>query len=376
MLFLLVSPLSIIFGEIYTRIMLNVNVDSKQDYYSTDSIVGFKFKPDSVGFQTGREYNVEYSINANGIRDRDYGPKPKGVYRILLLGDSFAVSHGLSIEHSLSRQIENALESLNSGEYGIDKFEVINAALGGYSPYNYLQAYDRWVDVFEVDMIIVALSPDDYDSSNAKAKYLIIDGSIHGKYFGDTKPPESEGFSILKLRKTLSWNSEMYVLLRNYLYYNDTVGSLKRLLDRRAPPRSNQFLQYQAPLADQFKKGWGQAFSYLRRLNNKAKQDGVDVVVTRIPLKAEIVPESLKEELLRHGLTKSEVNLKRVDMLVSEFCESEGIPFIEISSTMATAQREVSTYFEYDGHWNSVGVGVGASEIAERILNSGALGLD
>ena len=71
-----------------------------------------------------------YYINSLGLRDREYGPKKEGVFRILLLGDSFSVSHGLPIEESLSRQMEKTLQEIADKEGKTIKFEVVNGAVG------------------------------------------------------------------------------------------------------------------------------------------------------------------------------------------------------------------------------------------------------
>ena len=99
--------------------------------------------------------------------------KENGVFRVLLLGDSFSVSHGLRIEDSLSKQLERALQDNVDASSKHTRIEVINAAIGGYSPYNYWRAYQKWAPVFHPDIVVVGLSPDDYDNDNEYASYLI-----------------------------------------------------------------------------------------------------------------------------------------------------------------------------------------------------------
>jgi hypothetical protein len=71
------------------------------------------------------------------------------------------IGDGLPIEVSLSRQMERALQAgADSDEMSV-KFEVINAAIGGYSPYNYWKAYRRWAPVLNPDVVVVGVSPDD-----------------------------------------------------------------------------------------------------------------------------------------------------------------------------------------------------------------------
>jgi hypothetical protein len=167
LLILVMAPFALVWGELFTRTLFPQNVDSRMNIFEADPVIGYTYKPGAKTFEKGREYNALYQINSLGLRDREYGPKEEGVFRVLLLGDSFSASHGLPIEDSLSRQLERALQAEVDPETVSLKIEVINAAAGGYSPYNYWKAYRRWAHIFKPDVVVVGLSPDDYDSSNA-----------------------------------------------------------------------------------------------------------------------------------------------------------------------------------------------------------------
>lgn len=65
---------------------------------------------------------VEYQMSSQMLRDREYGPRPKGVLRVAGVGDSFAAGEGVPVERSLFKQIE---ADLGAG------YEVVNAAQPG-----------------------------------------------------------------------------------------------------------------------------------------------------------------------------------------------------------------------------------------------------
>jgi len=69
------------------------------------------------------------TVNSDGFRGRDYSvDKPKGVYRIVVLGDSFTEGLGVNDNETFSYYLEQMLNALNiSGK----KFEVLNLAVGG-----------------------------------------------------------------------------------------------------------------------------------------------------------------------------------------------------------------------------------------------------
>jgi hypothetical protein len=127
---------------------------------------------------------------------------------------------------------------------------------GGYSPYNYWKAYFRWAPVFKPDVVIIGLSPDDYDCRNEDSQYLIEDGATLAVFRKGQTPKKGGGSSIRKLRKWLSWNSEFYVLMRNFLYYNDLVGQVSMWMSAKAEEQNSQSQQFEVPKPENMKKAW------------------------------------------------------------------------------------------------------------------------
>jgi len=134
---ILLIPLLLGWGEVFTRALLPQNLDSRMDIFREDPVIGFTYQPNAQTYEKGREYNALYQINSLGLRDREYPSREKNVFRILLIGDSFSVSHGLPIEKSLSRQLEESFQAQFASDGLRLRAEVVNAAHGGYSPYNY-----------------------------------------------------------------------------------------------------------------------------------------------------------------------------------------------------------------------------------------------
>ncbi len=70
-----------------------------------------------------------YRTNALGLRDRDVAtPKPAGVTRVLMLGDSFTEGGGFADAETVPRRVERALQAQCPG------VEVVNAGVASYSP--------------------------------------------------------------------------------------------------------------------------------------------------------------------------------------------------------------------------------------------------
>lgn len=352
--------------EFFTRALFPQNVDSRMDIFASDPIIGFTYKPNAKTYEKGREYNAPYQINSLGLRDREYGQKKKSVFRILLLGDSFSVSHGIPIEDSLSRRLERSMQSIADSDGMSLTIEVINAAVGGYSPYNYWRAYRRWAPVFKPDIVIVGLSPDDYDCSNENAQYLIENGETLAVSGNGQEPKRSGNNSINRLRKWLSWNSEFYILVRNYFYYNDLVGRVLLWVNAKGEAQASQLQQFLVPQPKNMDEAWAKTFSYLERLRNEAAAEGVKVIVAPIPLKLEIDLKEYESALAASRLTSQQVDPGQPLRSISTFCKVENIPLLDPRPAIRERHAEVPCYFVYDGHWNTEGIRVAAVSLARQ----------
>lgn len=361
-----IFPLMLVWGEVFTRTLFPQSLDSRMNIFAPDPIVGFTFKPYGRTFEKGREYNALYQINSLGLRDREYGQKTPGTFRILLLGDSFSVSHGLPIEESLSRQLESALQSLADLDEINISIEVVNASAGGYSPYNYWKAYNRWAAILKPDVVVVGLSPDDYDLSNAGMNYLIEGGATMAMFRDGEAPRKDRNSLVRKTRKWLSWNSQFYVLLRNYLYYNKLVGHINLWLGAKGEAQMSQLKQFQVPQPQSMADAWGQSFSYLDRLHQETSAHRVPLILIPIPLKLEIIPEEYRRALSASGLAKGQVDINQPMDQVSGFSRHRGIPLLDPRSALKAGHGKAPCYFIYDGHWNADGVRVAADSLAQQ----------
>ena len=341
--------------------------------FKSDPVIGFTYKPNATTYKKGREYNALFQINSLGLRDREYGPKKDGIFRVLLVGDSFSVSHGLPIEDSLSRQLERALQEITDSERMLGKIEVINAAHGGYSPYNYWKAYRRWKSLFKPDVVIVGLSPDDYDCRNEDSQYLIENGATLAMFKKGQTPKKGGGNSIRKLkssirkmRKWLSWNSEFYILMRNYLYYNDLVGRISLWMSAKAEEQNSQLQQFEVPQPESMKMAWAKTFSYLQKLKKETAADGITLIVVPLPLKLEIDPEQYRKALTASGLTSQQIDIDQPLKDISAFCNAENISVFDLCPALRERHAEVPCYFVYDGHWIAEGIRVATASLVRQ----------
>ena len=120
-----------------------------------------------------REYNMNDSINQGninyskgnsfGFTDREHSKvKPKGVYRIAVLGDSFVWGDGVPYEQAWSHKLERKLLQ----KY--DSIEVLHWGRCGWSTKDEMNFFVQHGKDFDVDLLIIGWVDNDPDLGNYK----------------------------------------------------------------------------------------------------------------------------------------------------------------------------------------------------------------
>ena len=91
-------------------------------------------------------------ISSQGLRDREYAiPKPEGMLRILVLGDSVTFGTGVSRSETFPKRLERNLRRRGK------QVEVINAGVNGYTAYNEVHYYLSEMRRYEPDIVVLAV---------------------------------------------------------------------------------------------------------------------------------------------------------------------------------------------------------------------------
>lgn len=110
------------------------------------------------GYGDVPDRSVHYAINADGFRDVVFArPKPTGVYRIALLGDSVVYGTGVNQADTLARQ----LEGLFADRLGARRVEVMNCGVYAYNLRQEVGLLKHRVLAFEPDMVMFVAAIND-----------------------------------------------------------------------------------------------------------------------------------------------------------------------------------------------------------------------
>jgi hypothetical protein len=157
----LVIPLFImsIVLEIGSRIIIPVKKNQEGSYIEDEEVI-FTLRPMGefeYRFVDNSKKIVEIKdrISSQGIRDREYGPKEPDEYRIVTIGDSYTMGHGIKREEMFQRELETLLARDNLSK----RVTVINCGVGGYAPWQERVFLQTRGFGFEPDLVILQLYP-------------------------------------------------------------------------------------------------------------------------------------------------------------------------------------------------------------------------
>jgi lysophospholipase L1-like esterase len=130
---------ALLMAEIGLRL---VQPPERKAHIVTDPVRHHRLRPNWQGTVQG----FPYRTNAFGFRERELAtPKPAGLVRVLVLGDSFTEGGGLAEADTIPRRVEGALRASCPG------VEVVNAGTASYSPI---------IEYLVLEDVIAPLAPD------------------------------------------------------------------------------------------------------------------------------------------------------------------------------------------------------------------------
>lgn len=320
-------------------------------YFEADPFTGFRLKPGGVGhFQMG----IPAIANSQGLRDVEVSvKKPPGVFRILVLGDSFTVGANVRQDETYPKVLEARLNSA----YG-PRIEVVNSGVGGWDPFQYAQYFLHYGYRYEPDVILVGffVGNDTFDAQTSVEQSQTA-------VLGHRVRPEAAARRFIKLE----------VFLYNH-------SNLARLLLNRGPVLSDSFVRKRCDdfteeyLAIQ-KARLPNHLRYSRELQDKAvnavKQVGriKDRAGESVPMVVALLPDenqvnkALQARILDGG-TISDYDFEMPQSMLTEMFSELKLPTIDLLPAMRADSR---CLYMNDTHWTPEGHALAASVIFEGL---------
>ena len=328
--------ISLVSGEIAFRIV-GLAPSLPLAHYTTDLHLPFKTRP--LSHLTGRsaidEFDYDYNHNSFGFRDIERAQrKPKGVFRVLALGDSFTYGAGVPFEVTFLSRLESMLNA-RPGKH--PPIEIIKAGIPRFfpEPERLLLEYYGWS--YDPDLVLVAFVPND-----------VID-----TYYGLNAMSVCDGFLLTSHGARLIGSCPNLVLA---LYKSSHAFRLllsrvvSHRLDRDRPVRWHDIYT-----ADGHEKDWQEVERQYREMIEVTRQHRIGIVFIHIPMNEGLSNPS--------GVYPAE--------RLAAFAGRERVPLIDTLPSLTEAAVTAELYWPRDGHANRRGHQVIAETLYRALTQQG-----
>ncbi|MFM8410809.1 MAG: SGNH/GDSL hydrolase family protein [Alphaproteobacteria bacterium] len=133
------------------------------------------FRPGAAGTWQSDEFIERTTINSLGMRDREIEPKRPGEMRVVAIGDSFTYGHGVQLEESWPKVLE---EVLAAGARAAGPVSVLNAGQPGYGIDQVFESFRLRRLGLEPDLVLVGLHSTDVTDDADKPLFDLRDGRL------------------------------------------------------------------------------------------------------------------------------------------------------------------------------------------------------
>jgi hypothetical protein len=301
--------------------------------------------------------------NSAGMRDREHDlHKPPGVYRILVLGDSFMEANQVKLEDAFVTVLEQRLRDATGR-----LIEVVNAGVSGWGTDDELIYFIREGIKYRPDLVLVAMTLHNDVSDNLLEEYHEFrNGKIEQRPVVLVPWPS---YLLLKVKEWMNSHSHLYFLLYHATKANwvsTEAGKLKSHVGgllQRVPD-------------DRIRAGWEMTRQLLQKMRQTADTVNARVVVTLLPLSVQVHPENLNDFLASNGLKETDVDLFKPQDMMKAIGENIGVSVIDLYPVFrdTKAKCRCELFVQNDGHWNKLGHQIAGEEAARGLLHAGLIG--
>ena len=377
-----------------------------------DPITGWSLQPGAEGrwFNEVYEYDVHIKINDLGLRSPDIGyEKPEGVYRILILGDSYTEAVQVELEETFGQQLARILN-----EQGC-QVEVIQMGVGSWGNDQELLWLENEGYKYHPDLIILQIFPRNDIRNNyqplesavmgANLKpYFTLDGGelqLHlFPYHPDKAPPVHDPRATTKveppppgpltpLGEWLFQHSYLYrwfeprirIVAPRLAAWLARTGFIKPGRETQEMGQKNPhalpitFYSYRVEYDEEWERASALTQAILARMKQDAQQMGADLVAVLANAPEEVNPRAWKALQRQYPDLQSDAfSPQAAHEHILHLLAAEDIPALDLRPAFRQALKETHRplHFAIDGHWTPEGHALAARELA-RFLQDQAL---
>lgn len=361
--------------------------------WRADRVLGWSLRPGAAAWEA--DEGVAWTkINSHGYRDRERTlSKPRGVYRVAVLGDSYTEGRQVAMDKVFTSLAEQELNRRHC--YGERRVEVLNFGIGGFGTGQELLLLRERVWQFSPDLVVLQF----YAGNDLYNNYRALNISTPDKapYFllnnGELKLDESfrrgRGFNPAYIRlKGISADIMNRSVVLQLIYKLSRARAQREeitrvngagqgaLADSNAPPPEYQrFLSFLPPAIPSMIEAWRVTEALIVELGKEVASHHVPLLLMIMPTVHQIQADpKIQEEYRAQYKIES---LEYADDRVERLAGANRIPVLRLSKPLLDEARRSGTYMAgfpntgpNNGHLNEGGHAVVARELVRALCGN------
>ena len=374
--YIIIALLLIASIEIFLRI-LKIEYPIFQKH---DEIRGFALLPNSKGNWT-REGRGFVEINSDGLRDVEHNlKKPNDVYRIAILGDSFAEARSVNLEDTFWFKLKSNLKNCRNKKF--KNLEIINFGITEYGTTQQYLTLKNNVWKYEPDLILLAFFSENDVADNSKKlslkKYRPYYVVKNGDLVLDNSFKTSKPYKILS-----SIPGKIFIRISQYsiiaqLFIEAYVQSYFKFLKKKEKNKMKKTFNEQeienSNLYNPSDKNWSEAWliteKIIKLINDDVKSKKKDFILISLSTPMQVHPN---HKMIDKYLTMHKIkDIHYPDKRLQKFSIENNIKYINTAKKLELIAKKNNTFFHGfkntklgSGHWNETG-----HDIASKIISS------
>ncbi|MBI1880071.1 MAG: hypothetical protein HYR94_17940 [Chloroflexi bacterium] len=334
----------------------------QRSFFMYDPDIGFKVRPHLgvPGYGQTNEF---------GFNDRDYPhQKAPGVYRILILSDSFNWAGGM--EGNYTAILERKLQA----KFG-DRVEVINAGYASTHTGEELEILKKFGVQYNPDLVILGFFVgNDFLDAHPMRRRIVV-GNLPVDIWGSKE--------MTLFGQPLVFQSRLYLFLQERwaTFQLESAQAQQQTLAATSPPASTEWSDWYLELefgrmkvANWAETGWFQfsepyVFESLLAMRHLLAARHTEFMVVTYPDEFQ-VDKALRQAVIdKYRLDPSTYQWNKPQFLLREFCAKHEIAFYDMLPTFRQAhQQGQRLYLPNDSHWNEAGNELAAQYLFDLLL--------
>ena len=373
---LLLPVLGLLVACAIAEVALRIGGVSTPSFGAPDPILGWRHRPSVSGWYT-TEGRAFVRINSKGWRDRErVEAKPKDVFRIGILGDSYAEALQVPLEATFWSLLEENLSACGALEPR--RVEVLNFGVSSYGTAQELLALRHHVWDYEPDLVVLAFLPRndvqnnsrDLQGDDARPYFVVQDGSL----VLDDSFRESEAYQrgVSTRSRMLRWLTDRVRLARQLRAVQFRLQAARLIAARSGRPRVSGGPVFAEPRTTEWVEAWRVTERIIMTMHREVLDRGRDFYLVTLTDPDQVNPDRRRREFFAESSQTDDPLYP--EHRLREFSRVHGIkvltlaePFLDRVDRTGECLHGPATSDQCFGHWNEAGHQLPAAVLSSRI---------